>query len=78
MPMHYNMPAHYRMLEPEMIYGYQLMSPKERTSYMNRIHSAKTFEERDRLRLEHHRLMQERARKRRINLPDMPPPGPRR
>lgn len=77
MPMHYDMPMHYRMLEPEMIYGYQLMTPKERIEYMRRIHSARSFEERDRLRLEHHRIMQERARKRGLLLPDMPGPGPR-
>jgi hypothetical protein len=75
MPMRYNMPMHYRMLEPEMIYGYQLMTPRERLDYMNRIHSARSFEERDRLRLEHHRLMQERARRRHIELPDMRGPG---
>ena len=77
MPMHYDMPMHYRMLEPEMIYGYQLMTPNERIEYMRRIHSARSFEERDRLRLEHHRIMQERARKRGLLLPDMPGPGPR-
>lgn len=74
-PMHYNMPMHYRMLEPEMVYGYQLMTPKERLDYMNRLHAARSFEERDRIRLEHHRLMQERARKRHMILPDMPGPG---
>ena len=85
MPKQYDMPMHYRMLEPEMIYGYQLMSQKERIDYMNRIHRAKTFEERDRLRMEHHRIMQDRARKRHLTLPDMPRdgrggpgPGPKR
>jgi len=73
--MHYDMPMHYRMMEPEMIYGYRLMTPKERLEYMNRLHSARSFEERDRLRMEHHRLMQERARKRHMMLPDMPGPG---
>jgi hypothetical protein len=73
--MHYDMPRHYRMMEPEMIYGYQLMTQKERLDYMKRLHSARSFEERDRLRLEHHRLMQERARKRHMMLPDMSAPG---
>ncbi|NTU68313.1 MAG: hypothetical protein HGB02_05465 [Chlorobiaceae bacterium] len=77
MPMHYQMPMHYRLLEPEMIYGYHLMSPGERVGYMQRLHSARSFEERDRLRLEHHRIMQDRARRRGVILPDMPPPGPR-
>ncbi len=70
--MHYNMPMHYRTLEPDMVYGYQLMTPKERSDYMTRIHSARSFEERERLRIEHHRLMQERARNRNLRLPDMP------
>jgi hypothetical protein len=73
--MRYDMPMHYRMMEPEMIYGYQLMSSKECLDYMKRLHSAKSFEEREQLRLEHHRLMQERARKRHMMLPDMPGPG---
>jgi len=51
------------------------MTPKERLDYMNRLHAARSFEERDRIRLEHHRLMQERARKRHMILPDMPGPG---
>ncbi len=71
MPMNYRMPMHYRLLEPETIYGYKLMTPKERVEYMERIHSATTFEEREHLRMEHHRLMQERARARHVSLPDM-------
>ena len=74
--MHYRMPMHYHMLEPEMIYGYQLMSPRERVEYMRSIHSARSFEERERLRLEHHRIMQERARRRHMMLYDMEQPGP--
>ena len=77
MPMHYHMPMHYRMLEPEMIYGYQLMTAKERVEYLRRLHSERSFEERDRLRMEHHRLMQERARRRHVLLPDMTPSEPR-
>lgn len=73
MPMHYQMPRYYHMMEPEMIYGYKLMSPKERADYMMRLHTARTFEERERLRRDHHRLMQDRAMKRRIMLPDMGP-----
>jgi len=73
--MHYRMPMHYRMMEPEMIYGYQLMTPKERIDYMNRLHSARSFEDREKIRMEHHRFMQERARKRHMILPDMPREG---
>ena len=73
--MHYRMPMHYRMMEPEMIYGYRLMTPRERIDYMNRLHSARTFEDREKIRIEHHRFMQERARKRNMILPDMPRGG---
>jgi hypothetical protein len=55
--------------EPDMIYGYELMSPKERVEYMDRIHAAKTFEERDKLRYEHYKLMQDRARSKGVTLP---------
>jgi len=74
MPTPYTMPQHYRLLEPEMVYGYKLMTNRERLDYLNRLHSTKSFEERERLRMEHHALMQERARKRHLVLPDMPPP----
>jgi hypothetical protein len=64
------------MREPDMIYGYELMTPKERTDYMDRIHNAKTIDERDKIRDEHYRLMQERAKKRGETLPGAPCPGP--
>lgn len=73
--MHYGMPMHYQYMEPEMLYGYQLMTQQERLDYMQKLQSAKTFEEREKLRIEHHRLMQERAKKRGMTLPDMPPAG---
>lgn len=64
------------MREPDMIYGYELMTPKERVDYMDRLHNAKTIEERDKIRNEHYQLMQERARKRGETLPGAPCPGP--
>jgi hypothetical protein len=60
------------------IYGSQLMTQQERTEYRNRMSQAKTAEERERLRQEHHRQMQARAQERGITLPDEPrsaPPG---
>jgi hypothetical protein len=63
------------MREPDMIYGYELMTPKERVEYMDRLHSARNFEQREKIRNEHYRLMQERARKRGETLPGMGP-GP--
>ncbi|WAL84049.1 hypothetical protein OYT13_06285 [Pandoraea sp. XJJ-1] len=55
------------------IYGSQLMTPSERNEYRAKMRAAKTVREREALRLEHHRQMQERARERGVTLPDMPP-----
>lgn len=57
------------------IYGSQLMTRKERLEYRERLRAAKTQEERNRIRAEHHERMQERARERGVKLPDMPPAG---
>ena len=57
------------------IYGYQLMTAEERVQYRERIRNAKTAEERARIRAEHHKAMQERARERGITLPNPPPPS---
>ncbi|ANA39616.1 hypothetical protein [Geobacter anodireducens] len=62
--------------EQERIYGSQLMTKKERAEYRARVHAAKTAEERDKIRKEHHERMKERARERGLTLPDEPPvPG---
>lgn len=55
------------------IYGSQLMTEKERMEYRNRLRSAITDEERQQIRMEHHELMQERARAQGMMLPDEPP-----
>ena len=57
----------------ERIYGGQLMTPEEHTEYQNKMRSMKTQQERDAYRLQHHKQMQERARKRGQELPDSPP-----
>ena len=57
----------------EQIYGSQLMSPKERDEYRAKMHAAKTPEEREQIRKEHHALMQKRAKAKGITLPDEPP-----
>lgn len=59
--------------ETERIYGYELMTPAERGEYQSRMRSLGTQEEREQFRLEHHRLMQERARAQGKTLPDAPP-----
>ena len=67
------------------IYGSQMMTTQEREAYRERMRSAKTAQERERIRQEHHEQMVLRARERGITLPDQPPmrgggmgPGPGR
>ena len=55
------------------IYGYQLMTPAERAEYRERMRAAQSFEEREKIRAEHHEEMQKRAEARGITLPDTPP-----
>ena len=55
------------------IYGHQLMSAEERVQFRQKMMSAKTKEEREQIRAEHHKTMQARAKAQGINLPDEPP-----
>ncbi len=55
------------------IFGSRLMTTEERDLYRERMRAAQTAEERDRIRLEHHQSMRERARAQGIALPDEPP-----
>ncbi|MDD5059346.1 MAG: hypothetical protein PHQ60_15930 [Sideroxydans sp.] len=57
----------------DQIYGSQIMTRQERTAYRNKMRSAKTAEEREQIRTEHHALMQARAKERGVTLPDAPP-----
>jgi len=59
----------------ETIYGSQLMTRQERLEYRTRMRNAKTYQEREQIRLEHHKAMQERAKAQGMTLPDMPPAG---
>ena len=56
----------------ERVYGYELMTPQERNEYQARMRATKTEQEREALRLEHHKQMQERAKAQGKTLPDMP------
>lgn len=66
--------ADHHMMQ-ERAYGYELMSPQERSAYQDRMRAAKTEQEREALRLEHHKKMQERAKAQGKTLPEMPPAG---
>lgn len=57
----------------DQIYGSQLMTPEERSAYRDRMRSAKTAEEREAIRTEHHKQMSARAKERGITLPEEPP-----
>lgn len=55
------------------IYGSQLMTPAERSTYRKQMRSLKTDQERKAFRKQHHEQMQKRAAERGMSLPDMPP-----
>lgn len=57
------------------IYGSQLMTREERAEYRAKMRSLKTREEREAFRREHHEQMQERAKAKGMQLPDMPRSG---
>jgi hypothetical protein len=55
------------------IYGSQLMTQQERSEYRSRMRAAKTQEEREQVRKEHHEQMKARAKEKGVSLPDEPP-----
>ena len=54
----------------EIIPGSELMTPQEREGYRQRMRSAKTPQEQDKVRAEHTGQMRERARLRGLRLPE--------
>lgn len=59
--------------QQEQIYGSQLMTQQERNEYRAKLRAAKTVQERERIRKEHHEQMKARARAHGMTLPDEPP-----
>lgn len=59
--------------QQEQIYGGQLMTQQERNEYRTNMQAAKTAEEREQIRQEHHERMKERAKAQGVTLPDEPP-----
>ena len=59
-------------LQDKDVYGWQLMTPKERNEYQDKIRNLKTEQEREAYRNEHHKRMQERAKEQGITLPETP------
>jgi hypothetical protein len=56
------------------IYGSHLMTEQERAEHRAQMRAAKTAEERERIRKEHHERMEIRAKERGVTIPDEPPP----
>ena len=71
-------PADKPAAKTEPIYGYRMMSPEERDEYRAKMRNARSAEERQAIRDEHHAAMAERAKERGVTLPDRPTgAGPR-
>ena len=51
--------------------GWQLMTPAERTEHQNKMRSFKTYDECTAYQDKHHKLMEARAKKKRVKLPAM-------
>lgn len=64
---------HIQTDSPEMIYGSQMMTDQERMEHRERMRSAKTLEERELIRREHHETMKQRAEEQGLSIPDEPP-----
>jgi hypothetical protein len=62
-----------RTRDQDQIYGSQLMTQEERNVYRNRMRAAKTEQEREQIRNEHHEQMKVRAKEKGVTLPDEPP-----
>ena len=54
------------------------MTPEERTQFHERMRAAKTEQEREQIRNEHHEMIQERAKERGIIMPEGTPAGDHR
>ncbi|MFM9886773.1 MAG: hypothetical protein ACKVQT_27405 [Burkholderiales bacterium] len=64
-----------RTRDQDQIYGSQLMNDQERNAHRDKIRTAKTGEERDQIRRDHHVQMQARAKERGLTLPSEPMMG---
>jgi hypothetical protein len=58
------------------VFGWQMMTEQEMAAHRARMRAAKSPEEREKIRQEHHQQMVERAKQRGITLPETPPGPP--
>ena len=56
----------------DQIYGWQMMSEQEQQEHRTKMQNMNTEEERNRYRLEHHKMMEQRAKEQGKSLSDMP------
>lgn len=61
-----------RVQQHERAFGWNLMTPEERTEHQSKMRSFETKEEREQYRIDHHKKMKERMKERGITLPDQP------
>lgn len=66
-----------QLADQDQIYGVQLMTPQERAEFRSKMSTAKSVEERDKIREENHQAMQKRAESHGLTLPDQLPAGQR-
>jgi len=59
--------------EHNTVYGSQLMTEQERIEHRERMRNATSETERQKIRNEHHKRMQKRAKKKGLSLPEEPP-----
>ena len=57
----------------DQVFGWDLMTAEERMKHRQTMRNMKTREEREAYRMEHHKMMQERARQRGVTLPPYQP-----
>ena len=67
-----------RETDKEHIFGSELMTEEERNEYRERLRTAKTEQEREQIRSEHRKKMQECARDRGVTMKEKPAAGGRR
>ena len=61
--------------QSEPIYGYRMMNTEERNEYREKMRNARSADERQAVRDEHHKLMEARAKERGVTLPEPRGPG---
>ena len=67
-------PASPIVADEKQVFGHQLMTEQEREEHRTKMRSFRTEKEREAYRQEHHKRMQERAKKKGVTLPDQPMP----